>query len=183
MLRPPVRVCFVCSGNICRSPTAEVVLTHLAEQAGQDDLIRVESAGTGDWHVGDDMDERSRRTLVRAGYAVPPHVAKQFDAGGFDRHDVVVALDDCHRRSLERLALTTPDPDAARSKIVLLREFDPQLRPGESTDVADPYYGEADGFTTVLEQVERSCAGLLAAIQRAVEAGADVVQQTESPPR
>ena len=70
MLSPPVRVCFVCSGNICRSPTAEVVFTAVAADAGLADLVEVSSAGTGSWHAGDDMDARSRRTLVEGGYSV-----------------------------------------------------------------------------------------------------------------
>jgi protein-tyrosine phosphatase len=172
-----VRVCFVCSGNICRSPTAEVVLNHLAAAAGLAELIEVDSAGTGSWHAGDDMDERSRQALTDAGYDVPRHVARQFRAADFASCDVVVALDAGHRAALDELARRTDDPDVSRAKIVLLRNYDPQLRPGEEADVADPYYGGRRGFLEVLEQVERSCAGLLAALR------AEHVQQTESPPR
>jgi low molecular weight protein-tyrosine phosphatase len=168
-----VRICFVCSGNICRSPTAEIVLNRLASRAGLEGLVRAESAGTGDWHAGDDMDERSRNTLVRAGYDVPLHAAKQFRAADFDDYDVVVALDGGHRRALERLAGQSGDPEQARAKIVMLREYDPLLAAGEEPDVADPYYGDRGGFLEVLEQVERSCAGLLATLR----------QQTDSPPR
>jgi protein-tyrosine phosphatase len=184
VLRAPVRVCFVCSGNICRSPTAEVVLTALARDTGREHLVAVDSAGTGDWHAGDEMDGRSRATMADAGYAVPPHVAKQFAAELFAERDVVVALDSGHHRALLWLADETPDPPAARAKVVLLRDFDPQLEPGETPDVADPYYGGARGFVNVLEQIERSCARLLDAIEAAVEAGRDLAgQQTESPPR
>jgi protein-tyrosine phosphatase len=183
VLRPPVRICFVCSGNICRSPTGEVVLATLAREAGLADLVRVDSAGTGSWHVGDDMDHRARATMTGAGYAAPQHVAKQFTAAGFAARDVVVALDSEHRQALSELAAETDDPDAARSKIVMLRDFDPQLAPGEEPEVADPYYGGAAGFREVLEQVERSCAQLLAAIQHAIETGGDLPQQIESPPR
>jgi len=184
VLHAPVRVCFVCSGNICRSPTAEVVLTALARDAGLDELVVVDSAGTGDWHAGDEMDGRSRTTMADAGYAVPPHVAKQFAARLFAERDVVVALDSGHRRALLQLAEETPDPAAARAKVVLLRDFDPQLAPGETADVADPYYGGPRGFADVLDQIERSCARLLDAIVTAVEDGRDLTgQQTESPPR
>ncbi len=183
MLRAPVRVCFVCSGNICRSPTAEVVLNRLAAQAGLADVVRAASAGTGSWHAGDDMDERSRHTLVDAGYDVRRHVAKQFEPDGFASYDLVIALDGSHRDVLWRLAAETPEPAEARAQIVMLRAYDPQLGPGEDPDVADPYYGGRGGFTEVLEQVERSCAELLIAIERAVESGADLLQQTESPPR
>jgi protein-tyrosine phosphatase len=184
VLRPPVRVSFVCSGNICRSPTAEVVLRSLAIERGEADLVRVDSAGTGDWHAGDDMDERSRQTLVGAGYDVTRHVAKQFTAADFATRDVVVALDRGHREALRWLADQAVDPEAARAKIVMLRAFDPELGADEEPEVGDPYYGGRNGFTEVLEQVERSCAELLTAIERAVAAGDDVVaQQTESPPR
>jgi protein-tyrosine phosphatase len=166
-------VCFVCSGNICRSPTAEVVLNRQAADAGLADLVRAESAGTGDWHAGDDMDERSRHTLARAGYDVPRHVAKQFRPHHFDAYDVVVALDGGHREALRWLAGEADDPEQARAKIVMLRDFDPELGAGEDPDVADPYYGGRRGFLEVLDQVERSCAGLLAAL----------VQQPESPSR
>ena len=179
-----MRVCFVCSGNICRSPTAEVVLTALARDAGWTDLVRVDSAGTGDWHAGDDMDGRSRATMTDAGYDVRPHVAKQFAADLFAERDVVVALDSGHRKALLWLAEETPDPPAARAKIVMLRDFDPQLGPGESPDVADPYYGGARGFVDVLEQIERSCARLLEAIVAAVESGTELTaQQPGSPSR
>jgi protein-tyrosine phosphatase len=183
VLSAPVRVCFVCSGNICRSPTAEVVFNRLAAEAGLVDLVLATSAGTGSWHAGDEMDERSRRTLVHAGYQVPRHVAKQFEPLDFATEDVVVALDAGHRDVLWWLAAETSGPAAARAKVVMLRAFDPQLGTGEAPDVADPYYGGRGGFTEVLEQVERSCAELLAAIERAVETGDQLLQQPESPPR
>jgi protein-tyrosine phosphatase len=174
---PPIRICFVCSGNICRSPTAEVVLNRLAADAGLADRIAVDSAGTGSWHAGEDMDERSRRTLTDAGYDVPPHVARQFRADDFAETDLVVALDAGHRATLEGLAQRTADPDESRAKIVLLRSYDPKLRPDEDPDIADPYYGGRRGFLDVLEQVERSCAALLTEVTSAP------AQQTDRPPR
>jgi protein-tyrosine phosphatase len=183
VLEPPVRVCFVCSGNICRSPTAEVLLTALARDAGLDNLITVDSAGTGSWHAGDDMDPRSRATMTAAGYAVPGHVAKQFGPADFAERDLVVALDHGHLDELWELAGQTDDPAAARAKIVLLRSFDPELEPGEDPDVADPYYGGRTGFRTVLEQIARSCAALLTAIERAVSSGADLREVGGGPRR
>ena len=166
-----LRVCFVCSGNICRSPTAEVVLISLAEQAGLADELVVDSAGTGSWHAGDDMDERSRATLVAAGYAPAQHVAKQFTPADFAERDLVVALDSGHRDVLWWLAAETPDPPAAREKIVLLRSFDTQAgADGDDLDVPDPYYGGRGGFTEVLAQVERACAGLLAELRERARA-------------
>jgi protein-tyrosine phosphatase len=183
VLQPPVRVCFVCSGNICRSPTAEVVLNRLAGEAGLADLVIADSAGTGSWHSGDDMDERSRATMQQAGYDVPVHVAKQFQSSDFATRDLIVTLDSGHHNVLWWLAVDAPDVDAARAKTVPLRRFDPLLRPGEEPDVADPYYGAGGGFTEVLEQVERSCAELLRAVQRAVDSGTGLVQQVDKPPR
>jgi protein-tyrosine phosphatase len=176
----PVRICFVCSGNICRSPTAEVVFNHLAGERGVAQEYVASSAGIGGWHVGDDMDKRSRRELEGAGYLVARHSARQFDAADFDDTDVVVALDASHEADLRRLANQAADPAAARDKVVLLRAFDPHLRPGEQPDVADPYYGDRDNFTTVLEQVARSCAGLLTAL---TADAAPLAEQPERPSR
>jgi protein-tyrosine phosphatase len=176
----PVRVCFVCSGNICRSPTAEVVLRHRAAETGRAHLVEVDSAGTGSWHAGDDMDERSRQVLADAGYDVPAHCARQFRAANFAARDLVVALDSGHRDALLELAGRAPDPAAARAKIVLLRDYDPELSADDGRDVADPYYGGRDEFRAVLDQVERSCAGLLEMIARG---GVAAAQQTDSADR
>lgn len=173
----PVRVCFVCSGNICRSPTAAVVLAAQAEEAGLAHLVEIDSAGTGSWHAGDDMDARSRRTLVEAGYDPARHVAKQFTPDDFDRYDVVLALDTGHANVLWWLAAETSGVEAARAKVVLLRRFDPQLRAGEDADVPDPYYGGSSGFTEVLAQIERSCAALLPRLAAAAETGTAPLQQ------
>lgn len=173
----PVRICFVCSGNICRSPTAEIVLRHLAESRGLADEVQIDSAGTGSWHAGDDMDARSRATLADASYTPARHVAKQFVPDDFARRDVVVALDAGHHNVLWWLAAETRDPAAARAKIVMLRSFDPTVEPGSDLDVPDPYYGRSGGFTEVLAQVERACAGLLDAIS----SGA-LGQHADSPP-
>jgi protein-tyrosine phosphatase len=173
------RICFVCSGNICRSPTAEVVLKRLAADAGLADSVVIGSAGTGSWHAGEDMDARSRQLLAASGYRVPRHVARQFHADDFADNDMVLALDSEHVAALRALAVRASDPVAARGKIRLLREFDPDLGPDADLDVPDPYYGGGDGFRAVLDQVERSCAGLVAALAR----DAASLQQTESPPR
>ena len=141
-----LRVVFVCTGNICRSPSAEAVLRHLVDEAGL--AVEVGSAGTGGWHVGDDADPRSLRALRARGYQLQ-HAARQFRADWFDRHELVIALDRSHQRDLQALR-----PGA---EVRLLRDWDPE-GPG---DVPDPYYGGADGFEDVLDMVERSCEGLL----------------------
>jgi protein-tyrosine phosphatase len=173
----PVRICFVCSGNICRSPTAEVVLRRLTDEAGVTDQVEIDSAGTGSWHAGDDMDRRSRSTLEDAGYIPAVHSAKQFVPADFAQRDLVLALDAGHHNVLWWLAAETPDPAAARAKIVMLRSFDLSLSKGDDLDVPDPYYGRSGGFTEVLAQIERACAGLLDAVTSGRRG-----QQAESPP-
>jgi protein-tyrosine phosphatase len=155
----PYHVTFVCTGNICRSPMAEHILRHHAEEEGLD--VEVDSSGTGHWHVGESADERAVATLRRAGYR-SVHQARQFEAGWFDRYDLVLALDEGHRTELLRLA-----PDAeARQKVRLLREFDPDAR---ELDVADPYYSRDSAFEEVREQIEAAVPGLLDHVRRALK--------------
>jgi protein-tyrosine phosphatase len=156
----PYRVCFVCSGNICRSPTAEVVARQLVTAAGLAGQIEVDSAGTGVWHVGHDADARAIAALRRRGYPIRRHAAKQFRASDFADRDLVVALDSGHLRELRRLAPTAEDA----AKVRLLRSFDPAADPAD-LDVPDPYYARATEFERVLELVEVSCHGLLADIR------------------
>jgi protein-tyrosine phosphatase len=155
----PYRVTFVCTGNICRSPMAEHIFRHHAEQEGLD--VEVDSSGTGHWHVGDPADERAVAVLRRAGYR-SSHRARQFEASWFDRYDLILALDRGHRTDLLRLA---PDEEARR-KIRLLREFDPRAR---DLDVADPYYSRDSAFDEVREQIEAAVPGLLDHVRRAVK--------------
>lgn len=157
-----LRVCFVCTGNICRSPTAEVVFRRLVEEAGLSDRVVVDSAGTGPWHAGDDMDPRARHTLLAHGYQPHDHVAKQFLAADFDERDVVLAIDSGHLSRLGNLARLSSDPAEAAGSLSLLRSYDPTA--GTDLDVPDPYYDDAEGFENVLEQIERACTGLLAAL-------------------
>ncbi|MGW2560598.1 low molecular weight protein-tyrosine-phosphatase [Streptomyces sp. NPDC001514] len=157
-------VCFVCTGNICRSPMAESVFRSRLEEAGLDGLVDVDSAGTGGWHEGDGADHRTVSVLRAHGYE-SGHVARQFRASWFARLDLVIALDDGHLRELRRLAPT--EADAA--KVRLLRSFDPAARAQGELDVPDPYYGGMDGFEECLEMVEAASEGLLAAVRTSVE--------------
>jgi protein-tyrosine phosphatase len=159
----PYRVCFVCSGNICRSPTAEAVLRRQLAEAGLDGEVVVDSAGLGNWHVGQDADHRSAAALRRRGYPAWTHRARQFRAADFAERDLVVALDAGHERGLRALAATAAD----RAKVRLLRSYDPAAAAaglGE-LDVPDPYYGGPDGFEHVLDLVEAACRGLLAEVR------------------
>jgi protein-tyrosine phosphatase len=149
-----IRICFVCAGNICRSPTAEAVMRRLVDEKGLSSRIAIESAGTGGWHVGQAPDERARVAGQARGY-VFDRQAQQFTRRLFQRFDYILAADHHNRIDLERLA---PDQDAA-AKIHLLRDFDPESAKG--SEVPDPYYGGAEGFERVLDICEAACRGLL----------------------
>ncbi|WP_394432411.1 low molecular weight protein-tyrosine-phosphatase [Streptomyces sp. SGAir0957] len=156
------RVCFVCTGNICRSPIAEHVFRTRVEEAGLSGAVEIDSAGTDGWHVGENADPRTVRVLEEHGYATA-HTARQFDADWFARLDLVIALDASHLRTLRRLAPTPQDAE----KIRLLRSYDPAA--GDDLDVPDPYYGGTAGFEDCLRMVETACEGLLDAVRDAVE--------------
>jgi len=162
---PVYRVCFVCSGNICRSPTAEVVLRTLVEEAGLADSVVVESAGTGDWHVGAGADDRAVAALRRRGYPVRLHCARQIRAADLARCDLLVALDAEHARALRRMAASSEQA----AKVRLLRSFDPATEDGD-LDVPDPYYGSPRTFDHVLDLIEAGCRGLLDEVRTAVAA-------------
>ena len=160
---PPRRlVVAVCLGNICRSPIAEAVLRARFAEAGLDD-VEVVSAGTGGWHVGEDADPRTRAVLARRGYPLA-HRAQRFDPAWFDRADLVLAMDDANLEALRRVA---PD-DAARSRVRLLRSFDPALAGLAESDprtwVDDPYYGGPEGFDDAVDAVEAAADGVVAAL-------------------
>jgi protein-tyrosine phosphatase len=144
-------------GNICRSPTAEVVMRERLREAGLADRVEVDSAGTGAWHVGHAADERAVQTMREHGYDGSAHVARQVDPAWFAERDLIAAMDRKNLQSLRWLAPAGRD----RDKVVLLRSFDPASRGGD-LDVPDPYYDGPDGFENVLRLVEAACAGLVA---------------------
>ncbi|MEV0317519.1 low molecular weight protein-tyrosine-phosphatase [Streptomyces sp. NPDC050658] len=157
----PFSVCFVCTGNICRSPMAESVFRARVDEAGLGGLVRVDSAGTDGWHEGDGADPRTVSVLEAAGYE-SDHLARRFEVSWFARLDLVIALDSGHLRTLRRLAPTPADAD----KVRLLRSYDPAAA---DLDVPDPYYGDDDGFDTCLRMVEAASDGLLDAVREAME--------------
>jgi protein-tyrosine phosphatase len=150
----PLRLCFVCLGNICRSPTAEAVMAHHVARAGLAQRILVDSAGTGGWHVGEPPDGRAAAEARRRGIAMES-TARQFHPEDFARFDLILAMDRDNLREIARLA---PDDDA-REKVRLLRSFDPGAR-GDLA-VPDPYFGGPEGFADVFELVDAACRGLL----------------------
>lgn len=161
-----VHVCFVCTGNICRSPMAVTVLANLAERSALadgsplGDRLRISSAGTGGWHAGEAMDERARAALERRGYADGGHRARRFESAWFPSTDLVVCLDRGHRQTLAGLARAQAGDDRFDHRLVLLRSFDPLA--GAAVDVPDPYYGEAATFDGCLSMIESGCRGLVA---------------------
>ncbi|MGU7816021.1 low molecular weight protein-tyrosine-phosphatase [Burkholderia sp. AW49-1] len=152
-----VAICFVCLGNICRSPTAEGVMRHQVEAAGLADRIAIDSAGTGDWHVGEPPDTRAQAAASTRGYDLSALRARQVSAVDFERFDLLLAMDEANFAELRRRC-----PPGHRDKVRLLMEFAPGAT---ETEVADPYFGGAQGFEQVLDQVERACAGLLDTLQ------------------
>ncbi len=154
------RVCFVCLGNICRSPTAEAVMRHRVREAGLAGAIEVESAGTGSWHIGDPPDARAAAEARARGIAMDG-AAQQFRPRDFDRFDLVLAMD---RENADHLRRIAPDAGAA-GKVRLLREFDPAAA-GDDLSVPDPYYGGPEGFSTVFELVDAACRGLIDHLRR-----------------
>ena len=162
----PFRVCFVCAGNICRSPMAEIVFQHLVHQAGLSRYVETMSAGTGDWHVGEQADARTVQALRKSGYDGARHRAKQFNPDWFDQLDLVVALDRTHDRVLRAWAPTETD----RGKVALLLSFD--RNQSAMTDVPDPYYAGDEMFDRVLGMIEGAIRQLFRQLEPAIRQGA-----------
>ncbi|HEX7353684.1 MAG TPA: low molecular weight protein-tyrosine-phosphatase [Mycobacteriales bacterium] len=147
-----MRVLFVCSGNICRSPTAEAVMRRLVEEAGLGNRIDVDGAGTGDWHVGEPPDSRAAEAAARRGITLTGR-ARQVSRRDFDEQDLIVAVDDENLLRLQEIA-----PSGAHAR----------LRRLDGRDVPDPYYGGRGGFDQVLDQVDAACRRLLDEIRAGV---------------
>ena len=143
------KVLFVCTGNICRSPTAEGVLRHLAKDANVH--LHVESAGTHDYHVGKAPDQRSQKHALGRGYNLAAQRARQVRKRDFEEFDLIVAMDRGH---LEILQGNCPPQHQRKLRMLV-----------QGHDVPDPYYGGAEGFEQVLDMVEAACLGLLSEIR------------------
>ena len=153
-----VKVLFVCLGNICRSPTAEGVFTALINREGLTDLVSVDSAGTGDWHVGDQPDRRAQAAAKARGYDLSMQRARQIKEMDFWDFDYVIAMDSQNHSDLSIMA-----PTNAQDRIRMFLSFAPKEG---VTDVPDPYYGGANGFDHVLDLVEAASLGLLQEIRK-----------------
>jgi protein-tyrosine phosphatase len=150
----PIRVLFVCLGNICRSPLAEAVFRHQVRERGWADRFEIDSAGTSGWHRGSPPDPRSTETARRRGIELTGG-SRRVTASDLRRFDYVIAMDAENRDALDELNASA----GGTARIHRLREFEPGAR---SLDVPDPYYGGPRGFEDVHDIVERACAGLLA---------------------
>jgi protein-tyrosine phosphatase len=153
-----VRILFVCLGNIIRSPLAEHIFIHLARQHGVGERYSTESAGMGSYHVGESPDPRMRRVASEFGLNYDGR-ARQFSPVDYDRFDLIIPMDLDNQADLFKLTRNQKD----EKKIITLRTFDPQG--GPSDGVPDPYYGGVDGFYDTYKVVERSCQGLLDALE------------------
>jgi len=157
-----VRVLFVCSGNICRSPTAEGVFRALATAEGWPAAARADSAGTNDYHIGDPPDPRAIAHAAGRGIDIAGLRARQVAPDDFARFDLIVAMDRGHVRQLEALRRRHAGPQAA--EIALLLDF---VADETGRDVPDPYYGGEREFAHALRLIERGVVGLVSHLRRA----------------
>jgi len=148
-----VRICFVCLGNICRSPTAEGVFKARLAARHPTAKLYIDSAGTAGYHVGAPADERSHEAAARRGYKLTSRAA-QFKPEDFERFSLILAMDRENLSNLQRIC-----PDSFEGELRLFREFDSEAELGAV--VPDPYYGGARGFEDVLDICERSADGLI----------------------
>lgn len=155
------RVLFVCTGNICRSPTAEGVFRRLILDAGLADAIESASAGTHGYHIGEAPDPRTLETARRRGFDLSAQRARKVKPEDFHEYDLILAMDRGHYAHLEALR-----PQGARAELKMFLDYHPTLK---IKDVPDPYYGGAKGFSDVLEMVEHASQALLREISASLK--------------
>ena len=151
MSNKPLRVLFVCLGNICRSPLAEVVVKSVAKEEGLDHLFHFESAGTGSWHVGNGADHRSAATALQHGLSLEDHIAQRITAKGINNWDLFVAMDRDNRSNLIAMG-------AESDKVLMMRSFEES---DSVKDVPDPYYGGPHGFEDAYQMLRTNAKGLI----------------------
>ena len=156
----PVRVLFVCMGNICRSPTAHGVFRSLVDAEGLNHRIEVDSAGTHAYHRGEPPDERAQETAQRRDVDLSDLRARRAKPVDFETFDYVLAMDQDNYHSLSSIC---PEGRGLERRLMLLMDFAPEMR---TREVPDPYYGGAGGFETVFDMVEAASKGLLEYIRR-----------------
>lgn len=154
----PIGILMVCMGNICRSPTAEGVFRQRLRDAGLEDAVRLDSAGTHSYHIGKSPDARASQAAARRGYDLSSLVGRQVEPGDFEAFDLILAMDQDNLANLKRLC-----PAGQEHKLRLFLSFSARFA---GQEVPDPYYGGARGFDLVLDMVEDAATGLLAEIRR-----------------
>lgn len=152
------KVLFVCTGNICRSPSAQGVFQHLVNEAGLSDAISVDSAATHQFHVGEAPDARAQAAASKRGYDISSLVARQITQDDFREADMILAMD---WENLSALQQRCPKP--YQHKLMLLMRYSNEY---EEATVPDPYYGGPDGFARVLDYIEDSCQGVLEVVRK-----------------
>lgn len=152
-----MNVLFVCTGNICRSPTGEAVLRRMAETAGLGDAVTVESCGTHAYHIGQPPDSRAREAGERRGYDFSGQRARQIATADFDRFDLILAMDGGHLDRLRRAA-----PAGCGARICRFLDFAPGAG---RRNVPDPYYGGAEDYELALDLIEAGCRGIVAMLR------------------
>lgn len=152
-IKKPVKILFVCLGNICRSPAAEGVFLHLARERGVTDCFEVDSAGTYGGHAGDLPDPRMRAHAVRRGYLLE-HRSRPVQPDDFDCFDLILGMDDYNIDTLRSMADTLEQTAKVQRVTDYCRHYPVDCIP-------DPYYGGADGFENVLNILEDACEGLI----------------------
>lgn len=150
---PTVAVLFVCLGNICRSPAAEGCFLHLMAREGLQHRFRVDSAGTGHWHVGQPADQRMREAAARRGIVLPSR-ARQIGRADLETFDYILTMDDHNHAEVRRLARQGTTHATLAPITRYCRRF-------QLSEVPDPYYGGAEGFEQVLDLLDDACEGLL----------------------
>jgi protein-tyrosine phosphatase len=152
----PTRILFVCLGNICRSPMAEGVFRRVAEEEGLIDRFEIDSAGLGDWHIGQAPDHRAQKAARSRGVDISDQSARQVVDEDFDRFDLLLVMDRSNYAELKARA-----PHEARAKIRPFLDFAPHVG---TRDVPDPFFGGAEGFDRALDLIEAAARGLLASL-------------------
>lgn len=157
-----MKICFVCQGNIIRSPLAENLFRHLAEERDLIGKYQLDSAGTSAYHVGEAPDSRMRQVAADQGFSYTGR-ARQFRREDLETYDLIIVMDQNNRRIIESMA----EDQLQLDKIRMMREFDPQSE--GDLDVPDPYYGGLEGFENTFQIVKRSSEGLLEALESGLD--------------
>jgi len=152
-----ISILFVCMGNICRSPTAEGVFRHKVKNAGLDNRIEIDSAGTHAYHVGEPPDGRAQKAALNRGFDLSHQRARRVNSNDFEEFDYVIAMDRDNEDSLLSIC-----PTGFEDRVHLFLNF---ASNANTTEVPDPYYGGGNGFNVVLDLVEDAADGLVAHLQ------------------